>query len=439
MAKRHMNRVGDLESVFGRLEELVLANSGEDEFEEIFKLVVAKLWDELQQEGRGFVAFPQEARTFEQICGLLKNATKDWSGILEKGTVPLLTPEHLQVCVEVLAPHRLADSTLHVMDSFFEFLVGRSSKGAKGQYFTPRHVVELCVQMLRPGKDEKVLDPACGSGGFLLHTVEYQKSRAGKVSSTFLEKYCSRYLWGFDIDARAVHVAKALMVLAGDGSSNILRLNSLLKPDMGGLFPIAGSDGNGSALTIEDVCRSRLRRHKGFDLILTNPPFAGEIREQSVLDGYQLTLGKQRAERDIIFLERCVELLRPGGRMAIVLPHNKFAVQSLEYVRDWLLKNVRVLGVVGLGRNTFLPHTHQKASVLFCQKRLGPVTRSDANEKIFFAVSERDGKNSKGQLILREGCCQDDTPWNAIDHDFEEIVGAFHEFCRSEGIELGDS
>src|SRR5438105_15574022 len=111
------------------------------------------------------------------------------------------------------------------------------------------------------------------------------------------------------------------MVLAGDGSANIIRLNSLLRPDMVGLFPTADA----SILTIEDVCRSRLRNHKGFDLILTNPPFAGEVRERHVLDGYDLSRGRDCIERDVIFLERCVELLRPGGRLAIVLPHNKVA------------------------------------------------------------------------------------------------------------------
>ena len=140
--------------------------------------------------------------------------------------------------------------------------------------------------------------------------------------------------------------------------------------------------------------RTRMRRHKGFDLILTNPPFAGEVREPQVLEGYATSRGRPRIERDVLFVERCTELLRPGGRLAIVLPHNKFAGSSFAYLREWLIRRARILAVVGLGRNTFLPHTHQKASVLFVQRRRqGEENAPD--EKTFFAISERDGKNSK--------------------------------------------
>src|SRR5262249_1328609 len=203
-----------------------------------------------------------------------------------------------------------------------------------------------------------ILDPACGSGGFLIHALNYVRTHE-RLSPTALHNFCERNLWGFDIDARAVRVAKTLMVLAGDGSANIIRLNSLRTPSMAGLFPPNGDDE--PSLTAEDICRARLRRHKGFDIILTNPPFAGEVRERQMLDNYTLGKRKPRIERDILFVERCVRLLEPGGRLAIVLPHNKFAANSLAPLRKWVLKNARVLAVVGLGRNTFLPPTHPKA------------------------------------------------------------------------------
>ena len=126
------------------------------------------------------------------------------------------------------------------MDSFFEFMVSRGAKGAKGQYFTPRHVVEMCIRMLRPGKDETLLDPACGSAGFLIHGLNYVRNKH-HLNVDAQRQYCAAKLWGFDIDVRAVRVAKALTVLAGEGQANIIRLNSLLRPNMGGLFPIAGN------------------------------------------------------------------------------------------------------------------------------------------------------------------------------------------------------
>lgn len=427
MAKRNINRVGDMESLFLRLEELVLANSGADEFEEIFKLILAKLWDERSGKPRRFAAHVNQVETSHAICSLLREASKAWPGILAE-TESALAAEHLDVCVQALSHHSIADRDLPVMDALFEFLVSRTAKGAKGQYFTPRHVIELCVRMMRPSTKDRILDPTCGSGGFLIHALNYVRTHEQLLPEAS-RRFCENNLWGFDIDARAVRVAKALLILAGDGSANILRLNSLLTPSMAGLFSTNGEEE--LSLTIEDVCRARFRRHKGFDLILTNPPFAGEIRERHLLDNYTLGRRKPRIERDVLFLERCVRLLKPGGRLAIVLPHNKFAANGLAPLRQWILKNARVLAVVGLGRNTFLPHTHQKASVLFL-RRNSDEEESARDYPIFFAISERDGKNSKGQFLLKNGAVERQPVWERIDHDLEEIVERYREFARTE-------
>ena len=251
------------------------------------------------------------------------------------------------MCVDALSRHTLTGKDFHVLDGFFEYLVSKGAKGSKGQYFTPRHVVDFCVQILRPTKDETVCDPGCGSGGFLLHALNHVRDREG-FSKAELQQYCSSKVWGFDIDGRAVRVAKILMLLAGDGTANVIRLNSLLRPDMGGLFPSVppnnNTDGTAVFLTIEDVCRSRRRRHAGFDVILTNPPFAGELRERHILDGYRVSYGRPRAERDVLFMERCVELLRPGGRLGIVLPHNKFAGAAFIRLRSTCPSTARASG-----------------------------------------------------------------------------------------------
>lgn len=415
MAKRHVNEVGNLESLFLRLEELVLANSGEDEFEEVFKLLVAKLWDE-RADSKRFHAYRDDQETAAAIGGLLKQAEKAWPGILEDPK-SRLTPEHLTVCVDALARHTLSNEGLEVMDSFFEFIVGRAAKGAKGQYFTPRHVVELCIQLLQPEPEETVLDPACGSGGFLMHTLNWVRRR---IRPEDLRKYCESKLWGFDMDPRAIRVAKTLMILAGDGSANVIRLNSLLRPSMSGLFAP-----DESTLTIEDVCRTRMRRHPGFDVILTNPPFAGDVREKQILDDYAVSAGKSRIERDVLFVERCVQLLRPGGKMAMVLPHNKFASDSYSYLREWAMKKAQILGIVSLGRSTFLPHTHQKASILILRK-LEEGEKLAQDYEIFLAISERAGKDSKGQFIFKDNSA--DSLWDSVDHDLREIADEFRNF-----------
>lgn len=428
MAKRHWNRVGDLESLFLRLEELVLANSGADEFDEVFKLIIAKLWDERSGKRARFQANHAHADTYQAICDLLREAQRAWPGILDADTVPLLRPAHLHVCVDALSRHTVTGADLQVLDGFFEYLVSKSSKGAKGQYFTPRPVVELCVRLLLPGRHESACDPGCGSGGFLLHTMQHVRQREN-LSAEELRAYCTNQLWGFDIDARAIRVAKALTLIAGDGSANYIRLNSLLRPEMGGLLDLpedaVSPDFDGESLTIEDVCRGRRRHHSGFDVILTNPPFAGEVRERHVLEGYEIGRGKSRVERDVLFIERCIGLLRPGGRLGIVLPHNKFAGSAFRDVREWLLDKAQLLGIISLPRSTFLPHTHQKASILLARRR-EKGERGNSQERVFFAISERSGKDSKGRFLYHKERSPTDSLWNRVDHDFDALARAFH-------------
>lgn len=420
MAKRHVLRADDWESLFLRLQELVMANSGEDDFREIFKLIVVKLFTEV---GAGqdstFMrrATPNETASF--MNELLVRAANRWTGLFDEDRTFKLTDDHLTVCVEILESVDVLESGLEVLDGAFEFLVNRCAKGSKGQFFTPRTVVECCIRVLDPRADEYVLDPACGSGGFLVHALNHIRRREGATSR-------DNRLWGFDFDNRAVQVAKALQVIAGGEPSNLYQLNSLLVP----VTQTTIFSGSSSLLTVEDVVRSRLRNFPGFDVIATNPPFAGEIRERGMLDAYSLAREGRRVERDVLFLERCLGLLRPGGRIAIVLPHNKVGADSWSYVREWLLKSLRVVAVLGLDRNTFLPHTHQKASVIFGVKRERPL-RSVPSEDILFLVSDSSGKDSRGSYSVREAAHSSDDTWSRVNHDLLDVVAQVHPLIQT--------
>ena len=429
MAKRHQIRAGDWESIVGRLQELVLANSGEDEFREIFKILVAKLFSE-KFAGRvpAFRVRESPDVTAEAINDLLARASSRWSGIIDGDARSHLTGEHLTVCVEAITDHSICDTNLEVLDGFFEFLVSHVAKGSKGQYFTPRQIIDCCVKIMDPKPTESVLDPACGSGGFLVHVLNHNTHRLEVPP----REYCAKRLWGCDFDRRAIQIAKALMLVAGDGSANLYQLNSLLTATSGDLLEVAV---NGvPRLTIEDLLRSKARKFPGFDVILTNPPFAGEIREPSLIGSYQVARRNRRMERDVLFLERCVQLLRPGGRLGIVLPHNKFGGEGWSYLREWLIRNVRTVAVLGLERNTFLPHTHQKTSVLFGVKREKPV-RQPESEPVLFILSESSGKDSAGRIRERLGTSPDQIAWERADHDLESVVEQFEEFTRAHGVE----
>ena len=299
------------------------------------------------------------------------------------------------------------------MDALFEHLVGRAAKGSKGQFFTPRHVVEAVVRMVAPAAGETVCDPACGSGGFLVHALRHAPDAAGRA-------------WGFDLDPRALQVARALLVIAGDADAHLQRLNSLLPP----------ATGHGPSI---DAAVRGTPAEAGFDCVLTNPPFAGEVREPALLAGYDLArTDGRRNERDVLFAERCARLLRPGGRLAVVLPANKVGGRQYAFVREWLLRELRVVAVLGLGRHTFEPHTSQKAEVLLAVRRDRPADPADvARERILLLTSERDGKDAAGAVVTRADAPAAGPLWDRADHDLGDAVDAFTAFVAEERIAWG--
>ena len=380
------------------LEELVLADSGKDEFNEIFKLIFAKIWDEkeaLENRANKVVQFRKAIDpniTYDRINNLFHRACEEWPGIFKEGEDIELAQRHLQVCVGPIEGVRLMGSNLRIMDDAFEYLLPTEAKKKKGQFFTPRHVVEMCVRMLNPTRSEYVMDPSCGSGGFLLHAMDWcYPARNNEQRELRKHKYAAKYLWGIDFEQRAAKTSRALMLIAGDGHTNIFG------PDVSSLDPRTWYENASGQALMHGLRQARLTARKipenetltdddkaweyfdelKFDLILANPPFAGEMKDRKMLVRYELAKpalkragdDKQpKEERDVLFIERILKMLKPGGRAAIVLPQGKFNNSSLAFIREWILRKARLLAVVGLHPNTFKPHTGTKTSVLFVQK-----------------------------------------------------------------------
>lgn len=380
------------------LEELVLADSGKDEFNEIFKLIFAKIWDEKEalESRRGkTVEFSKAIDpdiTYDRINGLFKKACKEWSGIFRENEDIELAKRHLQVCIGPIEGLRLMGSNLRIMDDAFEYLLPTEAKKKKGQFFTPRHVVEMCVRMLNPKRKEYVMDPSCGSGGFLLHAMDWcYPADDNDKRELRKHRYASKYLWGIDFEARAAKTSRALMLIAGDGHTNIFG------PDVSSLDPNTWFENASGQALMQGLRQAKLTavsipdneflkdddkaweyfEELKFDVILANPPFAGEMKDRKMLAHYDLArpalkrAGNDKSpkeERDVLFIERILKMLRPGGRAAIVLPQGKFNNSTLAFIREWILKKARLLAVVGLHPNTFKPHTGTKTSVLFIQK-----------------------------------------------------------------------
>ena len=414
-----------LKDVILGLEDEVLANAGVDVFEECFKLIFAKLYDEFLsgQTPTRYLEFTNAGRTDfklkEKIQELFNQANQKWKGVFDENTKIQLSPSHLAICVSSLQSVKLFNSNLDVVDDAFEYLISKSSKGEKGQFFTPRYVIEMCVRMLNPKEGEKMIDTACGSSGFPVHTIFYvwrqmAKDRGKDIGEFFsldqkpyeFTEYVKDNIFGIDFDEKAVRVARTLNLIAVDGHTNVL-LNTLDYTQ----WTETAKQEEWLSTYFEGFDRlkklrkdSKSFREFNFDLLMANPPFAGDIKESRILSSYELAKnaqGKQQSKvgRDILFIERNLDFLKPGGRMAIVLPQGRFNNSSNKYIRGYIAEHCRILAVVGLHGNVFKPHTGTKTSVLFVQKWDEKLCPKRDDYPIFFATMREPSKDNSGDII----------------------------------------
>jgi type I restriction enzyme M protein len=291
------------------------------------------------------------------------------------------------------------------MDGFF--------KGNFGQYFTPREVIQFAVEMFPPNAHDRVLDPACGSGGFLLHALDHIRREAGAQfpdwetdSDEKLKHYkywhdfAQSQLFGIEINDEIARVAKMNMILHDDGHTNVIGEDALEQYER------------------FDVIKPGFSKNS-FDLVLTNPPFGAsvafnekphlpelfpELAESEDAKGNRKPRKNQKTE--ILFLERIHQFLREGGRAAVVLPDGILTNSSLAYVREYLLRAFRLRAVISLPQMAFAHYgAGVKSSIVFLEKRdAGEVPRDD--EAIFMAAPENIGYDATGRktwkLIERE-------------------------------------
>ncbi|MBN1184621.1 MAG: N-6 DNA methylase [Bacteroidales bacterium] len=278
----------NLRTIIEVLEELVLANSGADSFTEIFKLIYAKLYDEYEAENRKdksllFRQYKSSEVTKREIGKLFDEAKREWHGIFSASDKIELTAEHLNVCVGELTEIKLFSSNLRIIDEAFEYLIPDVAKSKKGQYFTPRAIIDFCVRMINPKNKEYVIDPACGSAGFLVHTMEYVWKKNNLTSEKSKVNYASKYLWGIDFDEKSAKISRAIMLIAGDGKTHIFKQNSLEHSKWTPEITVE--------LNKEELGTGEKNKLLKFDIVMSNPPFAGDIQEKSLINLYSDILG----------------------------------------------------------------------------------------------------------------------------------------------------
>lgn len=459
--------ISDMRALIERLEHDALANAGVNAFDELFKLFFAKLHDEYRPRAKPGDAVEFRVPTgapetvYRRFNDLFQAAKRrpHWDQIFDPGDVLKLRGDALRLCASALEPYSLAHTDLDVVDAAFEYLINPEQKGQKGQYFTPRPVVKMAVKMLDPQDGEKVIDPACGSCGFLIHTIRHVQ-KLYNWSDNQLYRYANDYVYAIDFDERLKKVAKTMMIIAGDGKANVVGVSSL---------DVREWQNSEARTKIGEF--SKAEKDGDFDIVLTNPPFAGKVTGKTQLaafDLYELAVmgalteedDEQEEEeeqdkrkrkkvggmkRDILFTERCLDLIRPGGRMAIVLPQGNLNNLGTRALRSYLATRARILAVVGLHVNTFKPFTGTKTSVLFLQKWGDEAGDPVMNYPVFMAVSQRSGKDSSGEYVFKVDAHgnqvdEDGVPIAesgrpaAIDHDLNEIANAFLEWGRAQGF-----
>ena len=489
------NERKSLKDIILEMEDEVLANAGVDVFEEVFKLIFTKLYDEfeskkdkdiieyyldqnLDEEERGdyeklkgcleslndkkfrVMEFRNAGQTDSElkmkIQALFSEAKNQWHGVFPEGSSFELSDSHLSICVSSLQDVKLFNSNLLVVDEAFEYLVNKSAKGEKGQYFTPRHVIDMCVQMLNPKRGEYMIDTASGSCGFPVHTIfKLTGHLFTNAEITEAEKRHVLKVFGIDFDEKTVRVARTLNLIAGDGETNVLHLNTL---DFDRWNDKTEKDpkwintyGKGFDRLKKLRAEKAQNKNFNFDILMANPPFAGDIKESRILHQYELGFkvnGKAQGKvgRDILFIERNLDFLKPGGRMAIVLPQGRFNNTSDKYIREFIAQHGRIVAIVGLHSNTFKPHTGTKTSVLFVQKWHDLLCPKVDDYPIFFAVSEKGGKDNSGDYIyVKNGSGQHKLDMNGhliVDHDLHNhggelqdgIAEAFIEWAKNEKL-----
>jgi type I restriction enzyme M protein len=427
----------NLLAAFKRCHDFIHANQGgskEQIFWEFLKILFAKIEDE-QDEGRPRFAIrnadERNTRTgqlegkdrVEVLFGNVKTR-KEYKGLFDDAVEGIrFNPDVVAYIVAQLEKYDFLRSSVDVKGMAYETIVGPTLEGVKGEFFTPRNVVKMTVKMLDPSPGDRILDPACGTGGFIVVAFNYasekirraaRKSWKDPKAPTAAEEKelfkkiheVGKSIFGLDFNANLVKTAQMNMVMNNDGRGGLFCVNSLLKPST---WP----------KPVQQVIELGT-----MDIVMTNPPFGTKIKieAQDILDQYDLAhVWRKESGRwvmdgalrngmppEILFIERCVQFLKPGrGKLGIVLPDGVLGNPDNEYIRYWIMANCQVLASVDLPVETFLPRTGTQTSVLILRRKSEQEKLAESlsgqvpDYPIFMAIAKAVGKDRRGNTIFR--------------------------------------
>lgn len=382
---------------------------------QIINLIFCKIYDERFTKPEDTVSFragigEDDIDVLKRIEELFEKVKKQYNDVIDVADSITLDAKCVKYIVGELQLYSLKDSSRDAVGEAFEIFIGPSLKGGQGQFFTPRNVVNMVIRMVDPDTDDKILDPACGSGGFLVESLRYVWNKLEEKGHDLgwpdveieaeKQKVAIKNFRGIDKDSFLSKVAKAYLAILGDGRGGVYCENSL------------ENYVNWSTKAQDDI------RPQTFDIIVTNPPFGKKlaIDTTEILQMYDLghrwttddngnfekgdLLDKQPPQ--ILFIERCFQMLKPGGRMGIVLLESIFGMPKYQYVVDYILKNAKILAIVTMPEDLFQPHTHAKCCVMICQKYKKKETRENCGDySIFMSDVKWCGHDSRGNVTYK--------------------------------------
>lgn len=411
--RKDLKPTHNLKVIFNSIRNHLAGNAtgtGRDEIiaQQLINLIFCKIYDERFTKRDDNISFrvgiEEESKVVKKrIEEIFEKVKTKYSEVIEIADSIILDADSIKYVVGELQNFCLIESERDIIADAFETFIGYSLKGAQGQFFTPRNVIKLMVEIINPQPNELLIDPACGTGGFLVESLRH----IWKV----LEKQADEYGWselalneeklssaikcikGLEKDDFLSKVAKAYMAILGDGKGGIFCEDSLKMPN------------EWKATTRQQIDLDK------FDVLLANPPFGKDIRVvgEEKLKQFDLAYNwkkkintfsktnkiKKEETIQILFIERSLKLLKDGGRMGIVLPETFFHAPKSRYVLHYMLKNNNVTWMLDLPHNTFRPHNNAKCVVIMLEKN------RPQQAQINMAVAEEIGHDHQGKEIYR--------------------------------------
>ena len=377
------------------------ASRAERIFEDLGKLLLIKILSEDSKYENVLQDFVKNNKKANEV--FFPILTSEFPELISQNDKFTLDDESIKLALSDLSKIRFSESPATVLGDAFQTLIGPGLRGDKGQFFTPKELVKAMVQIVNPKSNQKFIDPACGTGGFLVEA--YSQMQKNNESDNKVMN-----LIGIDKDKDMHRLGGSLVQIATNRKGKVFQYNSL---DLKELAKIEPNPFNA-------------------DVILTNPPFGAKIgiTDKKILQQFELghewtfsessqrwrKENKIRTSQDpqILFIEVCLRLLKPGGIMGIVLPEGVFGNKKSGYVWDFIRKYALIEKMIDCPRTTFQPSTDTKTNVLFLKKK----SNRENNSKIILISTARFvGHDRRGKTKIENG--------DSVQNDFKKIAESY--------------